>query len=344
MPDPHAAAMTIQQKQFSGQPGLDEPRRQALDAEYDAIFEAGDSGGAGSKFLKLSGRYKNVWPKNLLRLGMFSTPFDGRVFLDFGCKFGHSTPLLKLLGVARVISVDVDEEYLRDGERFIGARHDSTYVRSDDCLIDVESGSVDLVYANEVISHINPRDLETFYSEVSRVLKPGGELVICDENNLADESKRRELIAMSEQWDRGSSKELGSNYEAQRRRLIAKAFPELGEDRVEYFARCTAGLDRERLLDSVRKAIETGQFVERRYRPGSVAINPNHGTAMERGFYPIQVILSLAANGMSALQVLDEDGNAPVPSEAVDGCGNPFVIRAIKLPEDQQELIRHRPL
>lgn len=321
-----------------------DPIREELDAEYARLLKEGQAGGAGAKFLKLTERYHEVWPSNLIRLRMFETPFDGAVFLDFGCKFGHVTPLLKRLGVAQVISVDVDDEYLRDGGRFIGQRYGTTYRKSKECFIDVDSNSVDCVYANEVISHINPRDLETFYEEAARVLRPGGELIICDENNLADEAKRRELIAMAGQWDRGRSKELGSNYEAQRRKILREALPELDEERAGYFARNTAGLHGEALVGTVRDALETGRFIARPHRPGSVAINPNYGTAMERGFYPVQVVLSLAAHGMAAEEVFGADRGPAVPSEADDGCGHPFVIRALKLPETVEALQAYQPL
>lgn len=314
-----------------------------LDAEYDRLLEQGRAGGAGTKFLKLTERYGEVWPKNLVRLRMFKAALDGATFLDFGCKFGHTTPVLKRLGVAHVVSVDVDEEYLRDGERFIGRAYGSTYRRSEDCLIDVPSNSVDCVYANEVISHINPRDLETFYAEAARVLKTGGELVICDENNLADPAKRRELIAMAGQWDGGSSKELGSNYEAQRRKILRKALPDLDEERAAYFARNTAGLHGERLVETVRRALEGVSFIERPHRPGAIAINPNHGTAMERGFYPVHVVLALAAHGLAAEEVCGPDGGPAVPSEAEDGCAHPFVVRATKLPESVDALQAYQP-
>lgn len=270
-----------------------------IEQTFSQILDDGRAGGAGTKFIRMSERYASgIWRGGMDKLERFSRPYDGGTVLEFGCKFGHLSPVFLSLGAGQVINVDVDDEYLRDGEKFIGAVCAARYVKSDDCYIDVESSSVDFVLAKEVISHINPSLLHTFYSEVSRVLKPGGEIVISDGNNLDRADVRDSLMTGYCAWEHGSSKELGSNYQAMRERMIRKAFPKLSDDRIAYYARNTSGLHGERLLGTVERAVDGGRFVERPHRPGQLPIHPGYGTAMERGFHATDIFSAMEQHGL----------------------------------------------
>jgi SAM-dependent methyltransferase len=285
---------------------------------YTQILELGRVSGAGSKFIRMSELYASgAWERTSAKLSFFTRPLSGGTVLDYGSKFGHLTPVLKSLGAARVINVDVDEEYLRDGERFIGQLTGATFVRSEDCYLNLESDSVDFVLMKEVISHINPAFLFTCFQEVARVMKPGAELVISDGNNLDLAEVKDGLMESWCQWEHGTSKDLGSNYQAMRARMIAKAFPNLPEDRVNYFARNTSGLHTGRLLETVRRAVEDGSFIERPHRKGQLPVHPGYGTVMERGFHSVDVIARLAEHGLRAEQVDNPEGPA-------------FVVRAYR--------------
>ena len=158
---------------------LNDDKKTRLNEVYGEILADSEARGAGNKFVRMSARYKDGhWEKTIKKLGLFSRPLAGGTFMDFGCKFGHLTPLLTEFGVTKVFSVDVDEEHLRDGAAFIGERFGSEYVMSDDCYLDVPSNSVDFILVNEVISHINPTLLPIFLQETERVLTVGGEMVI----------------------------------------------------------------------------------------------------------------------------------------------------------------------
>ena len=313
---------------------LDDARMQALDDEYRRLYDDGLSGGAGSKYLRMFERLKDgLWRDFMVRPHLFSNPVADSVVLDFGCKFGQVTPILKALGAAQVISVDVDDEYLRDGARFVGSRYGSIHLKSDECYVDVESNSVDLVFASEVISHIHPALLYTFYEEMARVLTPGGEILIGDANNIAHLPTRLERVENYREWEQGSSAELGSNYLRQRRKLLEKNFRELDDERLDYFARNCSGLHSKRLLATVRRALETGEFTERPYRPGQVPVHPSYGVMMERGFHPLQVEIALAEHGIAAMQISEEEDGRPLASEAERGASELFIVRGRKLPE-----------
>lgn len=270
-----------------------------LDEIFNRILDDGRAGGAGTKFIRISELYAGgSWRRGIGKLEKFSRAYGGGTVLEFGCKFGHLSPVLQSLGAGEVINVDVDDEYLRDGEKFIGAVCAARYVKSDDCYIDVVSNSVDFVLAKEVISHINPSLLHNFYSEVSRVLKPGGEIVISDGNNLDRADVREGLLEGYCAWEHGTSKELGSNYQAMRERIIRKAHPRLTDEQAAHYACNTSGLHGKRLLDTVARAVEGGGFIERPHRPGQLPIHPGYGTAMERGFHATDIFSAMEQHGL----------------------------------------------
>ena len=316
--------------------------RTRLRQVYGAIHEDSLARTAGRKFQRMSERYRDGhWENTVRKLGLFSRPIGGGTFLDFGCKFGHLTPLLKEFGAGQVISVDVDDEYLRDGAKFIGERFGSTYVKSDDCYLEIPSNSVNFILVNEVISHINPMLLDIFYSECARVLKVGGEIVISDGNNFSHYKTRSDLIDWYTLWESGSSKEFrDSNYTKQRYVLIKNAFKEerLPPDQIEYYARNTSGLFGGRLIETVRRAIEGGTFTERPHRPGMPPIHPGYGVAMERAFYPLQVEMSLRTYGLRTEQLIGISKPRLIRSEEERGKTKNFIIRGTKLPEDPDVL------
>jgi SAM-dependent methyltransferase len=288
--------------------------------------------GAGSMFQTMAARYVDGhWRRFISRLERFSSPLKGGTFVDYGCKFGHLTPLLVDQGVEKVYAVDVMEEYLTDGQAVFGTTYPVQYVRSENCFVNIPSDSADFILTNEVISHINPAFLDVYYSEVARVLKPGGELIISDGNNWMNLETRLDLLEWYQAWEEGSSKEFGeSNYVVQRRKVIEAFDPSLPDEDVEHIARNTSGL----WGDQIAKAIEdfkAGRLVKRPYRPGICPTHPALGVMMEKAFDPTQVIRALEMYGMSAKQVLrgvERDDLRMI------GATKNFTIRARKLPAD----------
>src|SRR5918992_641412 len=96
----------------------------------------------------------------------------GAVAVDFGCKFGHLLPLLLARGAAEAIGIDTEPEYVDAGSAMCAELFaDARLVRTARCLLPFEPDSVDFVFINEVISHVNPAFLDTLWSELGRVLR-----------------------------------------------------------------------------------------------------------------------------------------------------------------------------
>ena len=305
----------------------------------DINAEALDGDGSRN-FLRMSSRYvEGHWKRFVPKIEIFTKPLKGAVFVDYGSKFGHLTPLLVDQGVEKIFAVDVNDEYLSQGKRFFGSRFPVQYVKSRDCYVDIQSSSVDLVLANEMISHINPAFLDTFYAEVARILKPGGELVISDGNNWSHLKTRLDLLEWCTKWENGQSKEFGeNNYNSIRKDMILEQYPDIDAADLDYLAKNTSGLFGDRLMEQVERYLAGDVFIERPHRPGVYPTHPRFGVVMERAFDPRQVLISLETYGVDAVQVMRGE---QLRDDARRGSTKNFTIRGQKMPETIEALSDH---
>ena len=94
--------------------------------------------------------------------------------LDVGCGAGYGAALLAG-SCAQVTAIDVSEEAIAYARRHY-CRGNIDWMVQDACQLALDDSSFDLVVAFEVIEHVP--DAERFVSEVDRVLKDGGCLVL----------------------------------------------------------------------------------------------------------------------------------------------------------------------
>lgn len=113
-------------------------------------------------------------PLFALRLAFVLERLSGRErVLDVGCGEGHFSAAIAAAG-ARVLGIDVAEEPLRRGR----ARHPGVDLRRVPAVgaWPLEDASFDLVWAGEVLEHV--ADTAGWFSQMRRVLRPGGRLLI----------------------------------------------------------------------------------------------------------------------------------------------------------------------
>jgi SAM-dependent methyltransferase len=131
--------------------------------------------------------------------------------------------------------------------------------------------SVDVVMSIEAISHYY--DVEHFFDECARVLRPGGHLVISDGNNGANPRIRRETEELWERFERGPMGPCGDHdvpepMVSRRTRLMREVFPALAPDVVSTLAERTSGMDRAAIVEAVSAHLAGGPMPDAPYRRG----------------------------------------------------------------------------
>jgi SAM-dependent methyltransferase len=103
-------------------------------------------------------------------------PEDEITILDHGCGGGLTLHYLAEAGFRNVYGVDIAGErdinnlILREFVGLEGPR----LLRYDGQQLPFESGTVDFVFSQQVLEHVSNVQLETYFAEEARVLKPGG--------------------------------------------------------------------------------------------------------------------------------------------------------------------------
>jgi len=95
---------------------------------------------------------------------------QGRQCLEVGCGTGLTSHFLRERG-GTWTSADFERDHVRSARQLVGDR----VLQIDDRSVPFRSGSFDLVAAINFLEHIE--DDETFFAEMVRVLKPGGDFL-----------------------------------------------------------------------------------------------------------------------------------------------------------------------
>jgi 2-polyprenyl-6-hydroxyphenyl methylase/3-demethylubiquinone-9 3-methyltransferase len=141
------------------------PRRPRNDpAQYDDL---------AGEWWRPHGRYAGLhWLASARARLIPTAPPHGGLLLDVACGAGLLAPhLVGRLSRWQHVGVDVSAVGLR-----LARAHGVTPVRADALRLPFADGSLDCVVAGEVLEHLS--DLGGAVAELSRVLKPGGTLVI----------------------------------------------------------------------------------------------------------------------------------------------------------------------
>ena len=95
---------------------------------------------------------------------------QGKHCLELGCGTGLTSHFLRERG-GTWVSCDFERDHVRSAKRLVGER----IVQIDDRSIPFRTGAFELVAAINFLEHI--KDDETFFAEMVRVLKPGGDFL-----------------------------------------------------------------------------------------------------------------------------------------------------------------------
>jgi SAM-dependent methyltransferase len=114
--------------------------------------------------------------EHLARYKWASRWIRNRIVLDVACGTGYGARILREAGARRVVSLDVS----RDALRFGISRYAPLPVCSDAHRLPLRTASCEAVVSLETIEHL--WDPVAFANELSRILRPGGELLLSTPN------------------------------------------------------------------------------------------------------------------------------------------------------------------
>lgn len=225
--------------------------------------------------------------------------------LDIGCGFGLMSIFLGSFGAAEVFGVDLDTEKICGFKallKFVGIEDGIIKAQLGDALISgYPDESFDVIIANDVLSHV--RDLELFFKEVSRVLRPTGRLYIYDDNNnlfLPNLFRYRKFWRTCEIGPiknitlRGTDEQL--SFADMRSKIILEIEPSLTPSQLKYIVKKTAGMYGKEIESAVNEYKEAGKIGSRK---GFKYRNPRTGVFPERPLNPFRISKILRDKGFS---------------------------------------------
>lgn len=231
-----------------------------------------------------------------------------KVVVDGGSGFGMVANLVACWGARHVCAVEVHAPMARS-HALVNAAHFPFLsgrvfgMRGDASHLPLRSGSADLVFSIEAISHYY--DVDAFLAECARVLRPGGHVVISDGNNGANPKIRAHTLELWRRFELGPEGKLGDHDVPEpmirrRERVLRQSFPQLAEERVQALAQVTSGMDRAEIVRTVGAHLAGGPAPAKSYQFGECPRDPEWGYVMEQLFDGRDLAARLARLGFTA--------------------------------------------
>lgn len=142
----------------------------------------------------------------------------GQRVLDLGCGWAYGTLWADASG-ARAAGVDLELDQLRWARGALDPTRRLGLSQANAAALPVRTASIDRVVSVEMMEHVFRPDRPRVFSEIARVLKPGGRLALSTPNSASPiEAMKRAAVRWG--W--------------LRRALPSSCFPEAGDDQAQY--------------------------------------------------------------------------------------------------------------
>ena len=278
-------------------------------------------------------------------------PVMGLRVLEIGSGFGLTSTALAMMGAQVVHALDSHAPMVATCRSYIptwphplpvvaevGQAHALPYANK----------HFDLVVTVEALSHfLHPQQC---LAEAHRVLKPGGRLVIADDNNALNPESVATTQAVWSRFENGPPTEdihghrVRVPYVQRRQQLIEQAYPDLSGDAAQRIARGTAYMVKDDILKAVAQYHQDGTLPQSHFQPDRCPVEPESGQFIENLIDPLRLASDLEALGFDAKAEAYFGGesrggvvwatnrllNDWVPSSLLFARSEGFRIRAIK--------------
>jgi ubiquinone/menaquinone biosynthesis C-methylase UbiE len=216
--------------------------------------------------------------------------------LDLGCGFGMTCLAVSVLGARLVCGVDVARAMLTTFAAVIRDVDDSLRVlptASQSRALGCRNSSFDIVLVVEALSHF--LDQQETLREVWRVLKPGGLLIVADDNNGANPRVVEQNHEIWERFENGPPTDdihghrVRIPYRERREDLIKHAFPELTPEAVRQLSERTAFMTKAQALGACQTYLAGGPSPDSIYIYGRCPVEPETGQYIENLVNPLDL-------------------------------------------------------
>ena len=115
-------------------------------------------------------------------------PLQGSRCFDFGCGDGIFMAWLADQG-AKILGADINQTMIEAARKRLTGRGTALVLLEQggvSVMAQIPDGSVDSVFALNVMAYLEPDEEEAFYREARRVLRAGGQMVVTHSNELFD--------------------------------------------------------------------------------------------------------------------------------------------------------------
>ncbi|GIV16956.1 MAG: hypothetical protein KatS3mg022_2391 [Armatimonadota bacterium] len=250
------------------------------------------------KYCKGYSERKNIeklvrFVEDMLRLAALDVA--GKTVLDAGCGFGRVSLVLAAMGADKVYGIDITQRRLHTFQQIIKDLEMEHILIAEYKSVDntgYPEGFFDLVLSIEAVSHYN--DIDAFFREAARVLKPGGVLLIADGNNARNPRIARFTRQVWNRFENGPAGEVHGHtvtqsYREIRRNIIAEHFPTLSGEEMDELARRTSYMNKQQVIQATQNYLATHTLPDSLYDPNRCPVDPRTGAVIERLFDPFEL-------------------------------------------------------
>jgi SAM-dependent methyltransferase len=259
------------------------------------------------KLLKLRTEM-NVWSTfDRANLDFYETTFRrldavSKDILEIGSGYGFTSFFFALSGARRVSGLEFIPEAFHKSIELKDSLYPElpVYFQYGDASKELPfpDESFDCLTLIEVISHVICEDMHSFFTEMARVLRPGGLLFISDGNNGRSPRRRRINRTVWNRFENGPPTAEGEtvdghhvsiSYVEVRRRAAQRTVNGLSSEEYNRIALGTSFYSEHEVECATLKYSQTGEFPQSFYNKNSCPVDPAQSIYMEKLFDPISL-------------------------------------------------------